>query len=111
MTWMDSYYRVHMLYADMMDCDQDVRDVVSKTTYVLHTGCGIGPIMWAMSAWLALADHIDGSHIHPRINREVYIGACKAIGIAVQGAIDLRMADMDNKEDDINDNEIDAGTD
>ena len=112
MTWMDSYYRVHALIIDTMDCAQDVRDMVGDTTYILQTGCGVGPILWAASAWLALADHIDGSHIQPRIDREVYVGACKALGLAVQGAIDRRMSIIDNnKEEYINGNKSNAGTD
>lgn len=112
MTWMDSYYRVHALIIDMMDCNQDLHDFVGDVTYILHTGCGVGPILWAASAWLALADHIDGSHIQPRIDREVYVGACKALGIAVQDAIDRRMATTlnVNKEDNNYDQHIDAST-
>ena len=112
MTWMDSHYRVHMLAISMMDCDQDVRDMVGDTTYVLQTGCGVGPILWAVSAWLALADYITGSHIPPDIDRDICIGACRAIGLAVQGVIDHRMSIIDNnKEEYINGNKINAGTD
>lgn len=110
MTWMDSHYRVHMLVISMMDCNQDLCDFVRDVTYILRNGSSVGSLMWAISAWLALTDHIDGSHIHPRIDREIYIGACKALGIAVQGAIDHRMATIDSKED-INGNQVDAGTD
>lgn len=100
MTWMDSHYRVHMLAISMMDCDQDVRDMVGDTTYVLQTGCGVGPILWAVSAWLALADYITGSHIPPDIDRDICIGACRAIALAVQGTIDNRTLSLNvNKED------------
>lgn len=110
MTWMDSYYRVHMLYAEMMDCNQDVQDMVGDAAYILHTGRGLEPILWATSAWLALADYITGRHIHPDIDQDVYVGACRAIGLAVQGVIDYRMSIIDNnKEEYINGNKIDAG--
>ena len=100
MTWMDSHYRVHMLAISMMDCDQDVRDMVGDTTYVLQTGCGVGPILWAVSAWLALVDYITGSHIPPDIDRDICIGACRAIAPAVQGTIDNRTLSLNvNKED------------
>lgn len=110
MTWMDSYYRVHTLLLSMMDRDQDVRDIVGDTAYILHAGCGMEPILWAISAWLAMVDYINHNRIHPNINRSICVGACKALGIAVQGAIDHHMATIDSKED-INGNQVNAGTD
>lgn len=111
MTWMDSYYRVHMLVISMMDCNQDLRDMVGDIAYVLHTGRGLEPILWATSAWLALADSITGSHMHQDIDRDICVGACQAIALAVQGTIDNRTLSLNiNKEDNNYDQHIDAST-
>lgn len=111
MTWMDSYYRVHMLVISMMDCNQDLRDFVEEVTYILRTGSGVGPLIWAVSAWLALADYITGSHTHQNIDRDICIGACRAIALAVQGTIDNRTLSLNvNKEDNNYDQHIDAST-
>lgn len=112
MTWMDSYYRVHTLLLSMMDRDQDMWDMVGDATYILHTGRGVGPILWAVSAWLAMGDYINQNSIHPNINRSICVGACKALRVAIQEAMDKRIAGLDDStQEDNYDNKIYASID
>lgn len=100
MTWMDSYYRVQSLTTDMMDCNQDLRDFVEEVTYILRTGSGVGPLIWAVSSWLALVDYINSNRIHKDIDYYICVGACKAIGMAVQGTVDKYTSKLDINEED-----------
>lgn len=104
MTWMDSYYRVHSLYLELMDCDDDVRDIIDDVVYILRTVNGVGPIMWAMSAWLAFVSYVGGGYINPKVSRDICVGACKALGLALMGEIEHRLNVLtDYRKDDVDD--------
>lgn len=111
MTWMDSYCRVHMLDISMMDCDDDVRGYVECVNYLLAIyGMTTSTIMWAVSAWMALADAIDGGRIPQAVDRGKCVEAAHQLA-AIIDTIVWRRTHFIEKEDSVHGNNINAGND
>ena len=83
MTWMDSYYRIHVLSLNWVRSDDDMADWVNEIIGPLDEHFNLGPILWAMSALMALTSAPSPLGVSPYIHR----WACRTIGAKIQRAI------------------------
>lgn len=87
MTWMDSYYRIHVLSLSWVRSDDDMADWVNEIIGPLDEHLNLGPILWAMSALMALTSAPSPLGVSPY----VYRWACRTIGAKIQGAIEIQL--------------------
>lgn len=86
MTWMDSYYRVHALTLSWVRSDNDMADWVDEVIGPLDEHLNLGPMLWAMSALMALTSTPSPLGVSP-----YYRWACRTIGAKIQGAIESQL--------------------
>ena len=87
MTWMDSHYRVHALTLSWVSRDSDMIDWVDEVIEPLNEHLDLGPMLWAMSALMALTSTPSPLGVSPCI----YRWACRAIGAKIQRAIERQI--------------------
>ena len=87
MTWMDSYYRVHVLTIGWVSRDSDMADWVDEVIWPLDEHFDLGPMLWAMSALMALTSAPSPLGVSPYIHR----WACRTIGAKIQRAIERQI--------------------
>lgn len=86
MTWMDSYYRIHVLSLNWVRSDDDMADWVNEIIGPLDEHFNLGPILWAMSALMALTSTPSPLGVSP-----CYRWACRTIGAKIQRAIERQI--------------------
>ena len=86
MTWMDSYYRVHVLSLNWVRSDDDMADWVNEIIGPLDEHFNLGPILWAMSALMALTSAPSPLGVSP-----CYRWACRTIGAKIHKAIEMQI--------------------
>lgn len=87
MTRMDSYYRIHVLSLNWVRSDDDMADWVNEIIGPLDEHFNLGPILWAMSALMALTSAPSPLGVSPYIHR----WACRTIGAKIQRAIERQI--------------------
>lgn len=87
MTWMDSHYRVHALTLSWVSRDSDMIDWVDEVIEPLKEHLDLEPILWAMSALMALTSAPSPLGVSPYIHR----WACRTIGAKIQRAIERQI--------------------
>lgn len=87
MTWMDSHYRVHALTLSWVSRDSDMIDWVDEVIEPLKEHLDLEPMMWAMSALMALTATPSPLGVSPYIHR----WACRTIGAKIQRAIERQI--------------------
>lgn len=87
MTWMDSYYRIHVLSLSWVRSDDDMADWVNEIIGPLDEHLNLGPILWAMSALMALTSAPSPLGVNPCI----YRWACRTIGAKIHKAIQSQL--------------------
>ena len=86
MTWMDSYYRVHSLTLSWVRSDDDMADWVDEVIGPLDEHISLEPILWAMSALMALTSTPSPLGVSP-----CYRWACRTIGAKIHKAIEMQI--------------------
>ena len=87
MTWMDSHYRVHALTLSWVSRDSDMIDWVDEVIEPLNEHFDLGPMLWAMSAILALTSTPSPLGVSPY----VYRWACRTVGAKIHKAIESQL--------------------
>lgn len=87
MTWMDSHYRVHALTLSWVSRDSDMIDWVDEVIEPLKEHLDLEPMLWAMSALMALTATPSPLGVSPYIHR----WACRTIGAKIQRAIERQI--------------------
>ncbi|WP_130868597.1 hypothetical protein [Intestinimonas massiliensis (ex Afouda et al. 2020)] len=87
MTWMDSYYRVHALTLSWVRSDDDMADWVDEVIGPLDEHLNLGPMLWVISALMALTSASSPLGVSPCI----YQWACRAIGAKIHKAIEMQL--------------------
>lgn len=87
MTWMDSHYRVHALTLSWVSRDSDMIDWVDEVIEPLKEHLDLEPMLWAMSALMALTSTPSPLGVSPYIHR----WACRTIGAKIQRAIERQI--------------------
>lgn len=87
MTWMDSHYRVCALTLSWVSRDSDMIDWVDEVIEPLNEHFDLGPILWAMSALMALTSASSPLGVSPYIHR----WACRTIGTKIRKAIERQI--------------------
>ncbi len=87
MTWMDSHYRVHVLTLSWVRSDDDMADWIDEAIEPLNEHFDLGPMLWAMSALMALTSTPSPLGVSPY----VYRWACRTIGAKIQRAIERQI--------------------
>lgn len=86
MTWMDSYYRVHVLTLGWVSRDSDMIDWVDEVIGPLDEHISLEPMLWVVSALMALTS-TSLSGVSPYIHR----WACRTIGAKIHKAIESQL--------------------
>ena len=86
MTWMDSHYRVHALTLSWVSRDSDMIDWVDEVIEPLKEHLDLEPMLWAMSALMALTSTPSPLGVSP-----CYRWACRTIGAKIQRAIERQI--------------------
>ena len=84
---MDSYYRVHVLTLGWVSRDSDMADWVDEVIGPLDEHISLGPMLWAMSALMALTSAPSPLGVSPYIHR----WACRTIGAKIRKAIEMQI--------------------
>lgn len=87
MTWMDSHYRVHVLTLSWVRNDDDMADWIDEAIEPLNEHFDLGPMLWAMSALMALTSAPSPLGVSPYIHR----WACRTIGAKIRKAIEMQI--------------------
>lgn len=86
MTWMDSHYRVCALTLNWVRSNDDMADWVDEVIEPLNEHFDLGPMLWAMSALMALTSTPSPLGVSP-----CYRWACRTIGAKIQRAIERQI--------------------
>lgn len=86
MTWMDSYYRIHVLSLSWVRSDDDMADWVDEVIEPLNEHFDLGPMLWVVSALMALT-----STSLPGVSPYIHRWACRTIGAKIQRAIERQI--------------------
>lgn len=87
MTWMDSHYRVHVLTLSWVRSDDDMADWIDEAIEPLNEHFDPGPMLWAMSALMALTSTPSPLGVSPY----VYRWACRTVGAKIHKAIESQL--------------------